>query len=153
MGGADMTPLLQQAREAMAKAQRVLADRQAGGRMLTTRTEAGEIYEVCQRVANALDAYDAMSDYDKAVEALAPYLPDGFVAQDADGQIVWYADEPERGWEGNDSMWFTQTQGGETKYFVAVDPIENWRASLHEIRAGRVVPQPPIHGDHDGREK
>ncbi len=80
------------------------------------------------------------TEYDKAVEALAPYLPDGWVAQDSDGDTLWFLQEPERGYHGDDTMWFTKFRGGEAERLwsgLATSP--DWRTSLRRIESGRVV--------------
>jgi len=76
-----MERLLKQAREALEDSMRVL-------------TVNGCDTSWTRPALEALRAYDSLSEYDKAVEALAPYLPDGWVAQDADGRFDHYKEKP-----------------------------------------------------------
>ncbi len=124
-----MTPLLQQAREAL----------QA---LIDSHAKEANFHEIlaARKALTSLDAYEAMSEYDKAVEALAPYLPDGWYAQDEDGSLRTYSDKPRM----INGGWLDRAFGGTDAIGTAhlsVPTCPDWRTSLREIRAGRVVPQ------------
>ncbi len=139
-----MTPLLQQAREALAPfAAQFVSETGACHSELTDAKNCGRCSKIlaARSVIASLDSYEAMSPYDKAVEALAPYLPDGFVAQDKDDSTAlgWFEDEPDSSlYEG----WMPTELGGYSEIDAKNLPrCPDWRTSLREIRAGRVVPQ------------
>lgn len=80
------------------------------------------------------------SDYDRAVEALAPYLPDGWVAQDAGtgplsvrSALIWYWAKPRI--EGE--QWVTGAEFHRAN--LNVPRLEDWKSSLRRVVAGRVV--------------
>ncbi len=128
-----MTPLLQQAREALEL---------AAPHHLGFHSKVG--HAINAAIAS-LDAHEAMSEYDKAVEALAPYLPDGWVAQDEDGEFAWFSHKPTN--EDRDHWGIEGYEYNVHKYdrcremFSRLPRFPDWRISLREIRAGRVVPQ------------
>lgn len=73
--------------------------------------------------------------YDAAVEAIALYLPNGWVAQDRGGNFCWYKDLPEC-----DLKYEFWVDGNQSQFFVLKIPrCDNWRTSLRHIVAGRVV--------------
>ena len=98
--------------------------------------------EEARNVIAAIDAYDRLSDYDKAVEALAPYLPDGWVAQTRTGGFIWTNEKPEI----EKDYWM---MGSPTRHsfepfgLMQIPRCPDWRASLRRIQSGRVLP-------HDG---
>ncbi len=78
----------------------------------------------------------AASEYDKAVEELAPYLPDGWVAQDMNVPTYWFEEIPETyhgAWERGESL---RPHGN---LDPVVFPATDWRASLRRIENGSVV--------------
>ncbi len=139
-----MTPLLQQARGALAafanpKFCETLSGNVQGDKSpIYERNGAvlklGDFNRAAAALA-ALDAYEALSDYDKAIEALAPYLPDGFVAQDEDGEICLFKEgEPHI---HEKTVWI----GGFAECIPLNVRCPDWRTSLRRIQGGRVVPQ------------
>ncbi len=81
------------------------------------------------------------SEYDKAVEALAPYLPDGWVAQDEDGSTDWYEIRPDP--EFNAEMWCVAIRGDEHASLNLPKYEGEYRTSLRRIESGRVVAPSP----------
>ncbi len=127
-----MTPLLQQAREALKRAQINLPSFQYP---TTSR-------EIAAALAS-LDAYEAMSEYDKAVEALAPYLPDGWVVQVKSGASCHFLNRPtcKPYYDGGMGTWICGGGVSPTDIRLRIPVCEDWETSSREIRAGRVVPQ------------
>ncbi len=108
---------------------------------------AGRVCDSC-RAAEALTllAPDTRTEYDKAVEALAPYLPDGWVCQDPNGSTERHPLPP---YIKNDGMWLCSAHEdlGESNCgaFELTDTMtiprcEDWRTSLRQIKSGKVVP-------------
>ncbi len=130
-----MTPLLQQAREAL---DFLLED----GHSPETYVAA---IERCREALSALDAYEALSEYDKAVEALAPHIDPEFKWATCDqyGAVHLFVGEPKIGYGDMGTDAWRSDKGG--LGFLVTDIMRqkhtDWRTSLREIRAGRVVPQ------------
>ncbi len=126
-----MTPLLQQAREALQSVR--LADNVSSILLPGARKAVMESL-------TALDTYEALSDYDKAIHDLAKYLPDGWVAQDAAlAFTTFFTMRPGRGEFAWDSV------SHETEKLVdsplIIPECDDWRKSLRRIKSGRVLPQ------------
>ncbi len=126
-----MTPLLQQAREAL----------QA---LIDSHAKEPNFHEVlaARKALASLDAYEAMSDYDKAVQMLADNgMMDGWVCQNYKGRTSWSSSNPmDAGsiWE-EAGVFATGLDFTILRFNIPACP--DWRTSLREIRAGRVVPQ------------
>ncbi len=88
-------------------------------------------------VLKEIDSHLALSDYDRAVEAIAPYLPDGWVAQDKDCTLTTlFKLKPGM----NEWSWTCV----DSEFEFSLDPMNipaatDWRTSLREIRGGAVV--------------
>ncbi len=129
-----MTPLLQQARGALAHAKTM---------MLNAGCRQPEISPVVEVLA-ALDSYEALRPYDKAIEALAPYLPlwVGWVAIHDQAHVqglVLFDKKPELSKMG---PWWNAARRAEISEVSPLClPLIEWRESLRQIKLGRVVPQ------------
>jgi len=136
-----MTPLLQQAREALQPfAAQFVSETGACHSELTDAANCGRCSKIlaARSVIASLDAYEAMSPYDKAVEALAENTYDGWVCQDSDGSFWWFDKTPTVDGE-RASVWNSDCIFH--RIYLNIPYAPDWRASLREIRAGRVVPQ------------
>jgi hypothetical protein len=100
-----------------------------------------ELGKRCQKAADTLRATlppasteGGATPYDRAVAALAPYLPDGWVAQDEDGEVYWFSERP----KVSNVCW---AFGGPTirRFAPITCRHSDWKASLRRISAGRVV--------------
>ncbi len=95
------------------------------------------------REALTLLAPDTRTEYDKAVEALAPYLPDGWVVQSrVDGALMHFKSKPEIKTHNGDSWWtgkcvivFEPKQ-----CLLTIPAYEDWTKSLRHVVSGKVVP-------------
>lgn len=76
--------------------------------------------------------------YDAAVEAIAPYLPDGWVAQDEDGRTDSYNIRPTIVLGSVDGQWCCPG-GGFSTLNPRLPKAKYWNQSLRHIAAGRVV--------------
>ncbi len=127
-----MTPLLQQARGALTLA------------MPHHQGFHSNVGAAIAEALTALDAYEALSDYDKAIEALAPYLEDGWYAQEYDGSIWWHFNKPEvvnrMSFERPKDEWLAEGQT-ELVEHIKFPRKDEWRDARFQIKAGRVVPQ------------
>lgn len=77
-------------------------------------------------------------EYDKAVAALAPYLPDGWIAQDRIGRVDLYHEPPII--RSKDHTFWAPKVGRKIETLgLRVPPCPDWRSSLRRIEKGRVV--------------
>lgn len=130
-----MTPeLLKQAREALWGVAQELHHIDAG-----PVKELGGVIAKVEDAATALTAFDSISEYDKAIHALATYLPDGWVAQDADGGIHWtlWQTEPISPVHKDHSVGWWLMHGEEPDDYRALHletpACQDWRDSLRRI--------------------
>jgi len=155
-----MTPtLLQQARGALSRAasiaEKVVEEVEVDWRKGDIeKANAVEDLTDIQAALTSLDAFEALSPYDKAIEALAPYLPlwVKWVAIHDQAHVqglVLFDKKPELSKMG---PWWNAARRAEISEVspLCLPPID-WRESLREIRSGHVVPQGE--GDHNGSEK
>lgn len=93
------------------------------------------------------------SNYDKAVKAMAPYLPEengvAWIAQSKDGFTEAFDDEPviwNEQWSAQDH----KTNSWRIGRMLNIPACPDWRTSLRRIESGRVVPIPqPPQADSD----
>ncbi len=90
------------------------------------------------REALTLLAPDTRTEYDKAVEALAPYLPDGFIAQDPNGETSWFENKPSH----NTYYWLDEEGSTEDPQELTglriPKAVDAWE-SVRPIKSGKVV--------------
>ncbi len=104
---------------------------------------SSELLSRC-REALTLLAPDTRTEYDKAVEALAPHLNPafGWATCDSYGAIHLFVDEPSISLGGMGSEAWRNKDGGVG--FLVTDIMRrehsHWRASLRQIKSGKVVP-------------
>jgi len=103
------------------------------GRELSECSKAVQLNERIAGCVHRLDVYAALSDYDRAILAIAPYLPGGYVAQD-DGAVGWtchYQYKPgmdEWSWKSVDS----DSENAISEPFK-IPVCDDWRASLRRV--------------------
>ncbi len=146
-----MTPLLQQTREALVRIskQDIPKEKAADWAHLSEESyyehRAEYLSEVATAALTALDTYEALSEYDKAIHDLAKYLPDGWVAQLADGETFIfpgseYDATPTLSVDEGIPFWLSN--GSEDEIVGLKIPAHpEYQNSLRRIQAGRVVPQ------------
>lgn len=121
--------LLKQAREVLWDAAQELHHIDSG-----PIKELGGVIAKVEDAAAALTAFDSLSEYDKAIHALAPYLPDGWVAKDGHKQFVLFGEKPT---DRQKSLLFhTKTALGEfygLSLRLKVPDHSDWRKSLRHI--------------------
>lgn len=91
-----------------------------------------------------------MTPYDTAIHALAPYLPDGWVAQDGyDGIVNLFKMKP-----GMDE-WCWSCVDSENEFLLSplnIPACPDWRTSLRRIQGGKVVEADPTEETKGGGE-
>lgn len=99
----------------------------------------GSLWKENARLASeardALTAFDSLSDYDKAIQALAPYLPEGWVAQDEDGYMSHDSVMPSPCQHGGGD-WKTPPRVNAVSYRLSclrIPRCDDWRKSLRRI--------------------
>lgn len=133
-----MTPeLLKQAREALEECKNALSHGFDGrtGQPVFKSVAAMLAHISASTAAVALDAHASLSDYDKAIHALAPYLPDGWVAQDEDGYMSHNSVTPSPCQHGGGD-WKTPARVNAVSYRLSclrIPRCPDWRSSLRRI--------------------
>lgn len=79
------------------------------------------------------------SQIDRAVEALAPYLVDGWIAQDEDGDSHFFESEP---W-AEPLLW----ESADDEISLTLPKFGQWEDSLRRIQGGKVVPSTTSGGE------
>ncbi len=94
------------------------------------------------RAALTLLAPDTRTEYDKAVDALAPYLPDGWVAQSRGKSpvLILFKEKPTIKDFNGDSWWTGKCKDVFPDSALVLPTCPDWRTSLRQIKSGKVVP-------------
>ncbi len=107
---------------------------------------ARAFFKEAERLTAAIEAADAdlaplasspAGSYDEAVAAIAPYLPDGWVAMDENNRVEFYVDKPKIVLSVS-GLWTCSSSTGHHQIRLNF-PAVYWRTSLRRIEAGRMV--------------
>lgn len=133
-----MTPeLLKQALEALEECKNALSHGfdERTGQPVFKSVAAMLAHISASNAASALTAFDSLSEYDKAIHALAAHLPDGWVAQEESGWICFHSSKPHHDSVGeNEGFWISESgvMIALSEHFK-IPKCFNWHESLRRI--------------------